>query len=52
MNEIQELKFEIKLLEKQIRVLWKHLESIENDFMKRAKELQKKIGYKDKSTPP
>ena len=34
MKEIKELRFEMKLLENQIRVLWKHIERIEGDLSK------------------
>ena len=34
MKEIQELRFEMKLLEKQIRVLWKHIEKIDDEMSK------------------
>jgi len=34
MNEIQELRFEMKLLENQVRILWKHMESIDDDLSK------------------
>jgi len=34
MKKIHKLRFEMKLLEKQVRVLWKHIERIEGDLSK------------------
>jgi hypothetical protein len=34
MKEIKKLRFEIKLLENQVRILWKHIERIEGDLSK------------------
>ena len=34
MKEIQELRFEMKLLENQVRVLWKHIERIDDGLSK------------------
>jgi hypothetical protein len=34
MKEMQKLRFEMKLLENQVRVLWKHIEKIEDDLSK------------------
>ena len=34
MKEIQELRFEMKLLEKQVKVIWKHIENIKVDISK------------------
>ena len=32
MKEMEKLRFEIKLLENQVRVLWKHIERIDDDL--------------------
>jgi hypothetical protein len=34
MKEMEKLRFEIKLLENQVRVLWKHIERIDDDLSK------------------
>lgn len=34
MKEMEKLRFEIKLLEDQVRVLWKHIERIDDDLSK------------------
>ena len=34
MKEMQKLRFEMKLLENQVRVLWKHIERIDGDLSK------------------
>jgi hypothetical protein len=34
MKEMEEIKFEMKLLEKQVRLLWKHIERIDDDLSK------------------
>ena len=40
MNKNQELKFELKLLENQLQIIWKHVERLDNDLSKVREEIE------------